>query len=124
MFRHLSCDENQMLYTSIPYVHVNRAGDPSQFFKIEEVEPKPVLQQENGDENTNEAPVTPVNNSDNTELPDGYTHVTSWHEDINMFRSMGLDVDNDNDPVLENILKQQPSPPTQSASSTTSTNSG
>ena len=53
-----------------------------------------------------------------------YTHATSWHEDINMFRSMGLNVNDDNILVLENIPEEQPSPLIQPASSITSTNSG
>ena len=64
-----------------------------------------------------------MNNSDNVELPDRYTRATSQRKDINMFRSMGLDVDDDNDLALENILEQQPLLSIQSAL-TTSIKSG
>jgi len=38
-----------------------------------------------------------------TELPDNYQHLSNQKEAINLIRAMGLDVDDDNDPIPENV---------------------
>ena len=96
LFRHNSF-ENFTLYCVKCWVQVISEGDPSQFFNV----PREVPASE---EETNDGSLEEQDRAiDNRMLA-----CSSNHEDIQHMRSLGLDVDDDNDPAPENIPDHEP----------------
>jgi hypothetical protein len=109
VFRHESVLENKELYACIPYVHVTTPGPPEHFFNVPN-DSGNLSADLNAEasvaaaDNTNEAQVVVEEAFEGVELPTNAIHHRSTNrEDINYFRDLGLDVDDDNEPVPENV---------------------
>ena len=103
MLRHPSCDDGQLLFSVLPHAHVDSAGDPSQFFEKETLEPEVADEESPGD---NEV-VPVVDRRDRlkgVDPPEGFTHTSNRREDIDLLRRMGSDVDENRDLLPESVL--------------------
>lgn len=109
VFRHERVLENKELYACIPYVHVTTPCSPDHLFNV------PNNASSNLESELNaEISVAAGDNNEileeyqGVELPtEAVHHRSSNREDINYFRALGLDVDDDNDPVPENVPEVQ-----------------
>ena len=105
IFRHPLLDDSTELHSAATFVHVLTPGHPEHFFSRDDV--TTVAATENNENIEENAVVDAVecteDGADGVELPIGFHHSTSRREDIDLFRSMGLDVDDDDDPVPENV---------------------
>ena len=100
IFRHRPAETDE-LHCSMPCVHAVTPGELSQLFEL--VETLPASTEEL--EEVNEAIQVVQPESDGAELPVDFRHASSAREDIENFRSLGLDFDDDDDdddPVPEN----------------------
>ena len=102
VFRHPPT-ETEELHCSIPCVRVIAPGDPSQLFEPAETAPVSAEEQRESAEAMQPNEIA----TDGAELPLDYRHASSAREDIEMFRSLGLDADDDNEPVPENTPEPQ-----------------
>ena len=97
LFRH-DHFPNMTIYSVKRWIHITKEGDPAHFFDVNAVTSAP----------DPEESIEDVPGSD--EIPDRVFHSGNNSEDIAHIRSLGLDVDDDNEPAPENIPDEDPLP--------------
>jgi len=109
IFRHETVAENNEFYACIPYTHVVTPGSSEHFFNKETYNNNASLVTGEVDEDGVVNLIGACNEEGNgVELPESaHHHRSSNKEDISFFRNLGLDVDDDNDPLPENVPTEQ-----------------
>ena len=112
VFRHEKFEGHE-IYAVARWVKVTKEGPAANFF-----DPVPTTNtidsttaatetaastetNQNSSNTTNDTTMDSISSS--IELPSGYTNFSNNTEDINMVRALGLNVDDDNEPVAENV---------------------
>ena len=105
IFRHPLLDDGTELCSAATFVHVLKLGHPEHFFSRDDTTTVAATTNNKNTEDNNvvAAEERAVDGDDCVELPIGFHHSASRREDIELFRSMGLDVDDDDDPAPENV---------------------
>ena len=110
MFRNPHLEDGQELCESVRFVHVVTPGHPEHLFPQDNAA-TPQSEENTNDQENNEGNEhdgeESAGESEGTEFPAGYQHCSSRREDIDLFRQMGLDSDDDNDPVPENVPEEK-----------------